>query len=418
MSTFIQKNLRFNYAINLIEASFWGFGAGLASSTAVIPLFLAKYTDSAILFGLIPAIQAIGFQLPQLFMAREISSRRHIRPIVMKNTINERLPFLGMALIALFADQLAAALVVSLLFSMIVWQGIGGGLTGNAWQNLICKLIPSDVRSMFFSIQGAGVNFLTSAGAFLSGMILERNNSNLGYALCFLFSFLAMAVSYVLLSQVKEEAAAQTVSMDKHESILQSAVKILTTDKPFRSFVIVRFLVPFSTMASAFFTIYIIKQFNATERTVGLMASLLFFSTVIAGLVLGWLSDHVGRKFAMLLSLAIITLTALFAFFARSLEIFYVIFILAGFIQGAFWSVFLSFSLEFGSETTRPTYVGLINTLIAPSTLIAQLFGGFLADTISYQTTFLIAGIFGVLTFLITFFFVDIPKQKATSASA
>ena len=249
-------------------------------------------------------------------------------------------------------------------------------------------------------------------------MILERNNSNLGYALCFLFSFLAMAVSYVLLSQVKEEAAAQTVSMDKHESILQSAVKILTTDKPFRSFVIVRFLVPFSTMASAFFTIYIIKQFNANERTVGLMASLLFFSTVIAGLILGWLSDHVGRKFAMLLSLAIITLTALFAFFARSLEIFYVIFILAGFIQGAFWSVFLSFSLEFGSETTRPTYVGLINTLIAPSTLIAQLFGGFLADTISYQTTFLIAGIFGVLTFLITFFFVDIPKQKATSASA
>ena len=418
MSDNIRKYLKFNYALNLSEASFWGLGAGLASSTAVIPLFLSKYTDSAILFGLIPAIQTIGFQLPQLFMAKQVASNRLVRPIVMRNTIHERIPYLGMAFVALFADQLPPALVVSLLFLMIIWQGIGGGITGNAWQIMITKIIPSDIRSMFFSIQGAGVNFLTSAGAYISGVVLERNSTNFGFFLCFLFGFIAMATSYVLLGKVREEPSTEIINAGKSEPILKSAMRILKADKDFRSFVLVRFLTPFSTMASAFFTIYVIKYFDASEITVGSMTSLLFISTVISGLVLGWVSDHMGRKFAMLLSLAIMAVTSFFAFFGNTLVVFYVVFFLTGVINGSFWSVFLSFSLEFGSTKTRPTYVGLINTLIAPSTLIAQLLGGLLADTLSYKVTFLTAGIFGILTFLITLVFVNIPRKSKELQSA
>lgn len=418
MSEFAKKHLKFNYFLQIIEASFWGFGNGLASTSAVLPLFLAKYTDSAILFGLIPAIQTIGFQLPQLFMAKHVASQKMIKPLVMKMTIHERLPFLGMAVVALFADQMPSSLVIILLFLMIVWLGIGGGLTGNPWQNMVAKIIPSEIRSMFFSLQGAGVNFLTSAGAFVAGSILDKNNTNRGYFLCFLLAFVTMITSFILLGQVKEEKSEQVLQAHEHEPILKSAIKILKNDSAFRSFVFVRFLVPFSTMASAFFTIYVIKQFNADERTIGLMASLLYVSTVVAGLILGWLSDHAGRKFAMLLSLAIMAITAFLAFFAKQISFFYVIFILAGVINGSFWSVFLSFSLEFGTPTTRPTYVGLINTLMAPSTLTAQLLGGFLADAISYKTTFLTAGIFGILTFFITLFFVNIPSHRKMLESA
>ena len=412
MSEHVTKHLKFNYALNLSEAAFWGLGAGLASTTAVIPLFLSKYTDSAILFGLIPAIQTIGFQLPQLFMAKQVAANRLVRPIVMKNTIHERIPYLGMALVALFADLLSPPWVVSLLFLMIIWQGFGGGITGNAWQIMITKVIPSDIRSMFFSIQGASVNFLTSTGAYFAGVLLERNSTNFGYFLCFLFGFIAMATSYALLGNVKEESSTEIEDLDRSEPILKSAITILQSDKDFRSFVLVRFLIPFSTMASAFFTIYVIKYFNASEITVGYMTSLLFISTVISGLILGWISDHIGRKFAMLISLAIMTVTAFLAYFGNSLEVFYAVFILTGVINGSFWSVFLSFSLEFGDNKTRPTYVGLVNTLIAPSTLFAQLLGGYLADTMSYKTTFATAGIFGILTFFITLVFVNIPKKR------
>jgi MFS family permease len=415
---FQQKHLKFNYALQLTEASFWGLGFGLASTTSVIPLFLAQYTDSAILFSLIPAIQTIGFQLPQLFMAKRIASQHYILPIVTKMTLNERLPYLGMAMIALFANRLPPAAVISLLFLMIVWQGVGGGITGNAWQNLVSKVIPSDIRSMFFSIQGAGVNLLTSVGAFLAGMLLEKNSSNTGYALSFFLGFIAMMTSYTLLHLTREAPSEEVISKEDSPSILEAAKDILVNDKDFRSFVFVRVLLPFATMASSLFTIYIIKQFNASERTVGAMTSLLFISTVIAGLLLGWISDHIGRKFAMLLTLGIMAVTAFLAMSAQTIELFYVVFILTGVINGSFWSVFLSFSLEFGTTKTRPTYVGLINTLIAPSTLIAQLLGGSLADSISYQSTFLVTGIFAVLTLLLTFFFVRITNKKRRLSSA
>ena len=412
MSDKAQKDLKFNYALNITEASFWGLGAGLASTAAVLPLFLSKYTDSAILFGLIPAIQTIGFQLPQLFMANRVASQKRIVPFVMRLTIHERVPFLGLAIIALFAESMPPAIVITLIFLMLTWQGIGSGITGNAWQNMIVKIIPTDIRSTFFSIQGAGVNLLMSVGALLAGLLLENQPGTTGYAISFFVAFLAMMVSYVLLGKIREQPETTQNEVNERTPLLRSAMKIMKEDKNFRSFVIIRFLTPFATMASAFYVIYLVKTFEIDEQTVGIMTSVLFISTVISGLLLGWISDHVGRKFALVLCFVIMAIAPLLAFFAQSLAFFYIVFILTGIIHGSFWSVFLAFSLEFGDNQTRPVYIGLVNTLIAPSTLVAQLLGGWIADGFSYQTTFVLAAVFALITALISIVFVKMPHKR------
>lgn len=409
------KNVTFNYLVNVIEAGFWGFGSGMASASAFLPLFLLKFTDSALLIGLIPAIQTIGFQLPQLFLAKKIASQAHIKPLVMKMTIHERLPFLGLALVALFSDKLPSIAVIVLVYMMLIWQGIGGGFTGNAWQNMVCKMIPSDMRSMFFSIQGAGVNFLSSIGAFITGIILEKQPGSFGFFLAFLGAFISMIVSYAILNMAREEESVEILDIDNSPHILKMAAKILKKDTSFRWFVISRFLLPFGNMASGFYIIYIKNNFNADEKTIGLLASTQFISTVVSGLLLGWLSDHVGRKMAMQVSLVVVVLSPILAYFAPSLSFFFIIYALTGVINGAFWSVFLSFTLEFGTNVERPTYVGLINTLIAPSTLIAQLFGGWIADNLSFNVTFILAASFGIVAFLITLFFVKEPNPKVPS---
>ena len=409
------KNITHNYLVNVIEAGFWGFGSGMASTSAFLPLFLLKFTDSAMLIGLIPAIQTIGFQLPQLFMAKKIASQSHVKPLVMKMTIHERLPFLGLALVALFSDKLPSTAIIILIYLMLIWQGIGGGFTGNAWQNMVCKMIPSDMRSMFFSIQGAAVNFLSSIGAFITGIILEGQPGSFGYFLAFMGSFIAMIVSYVILNMAREEESVEILDIDNSPHILEMAAKILKKDSSFRWFVISRFLLPFGNMASGFYIIYVKNNFHADEKTIGLLASVQFVSTVVSGLLLGWLSDHVGRKMAMQISLVVVILSPILAFFAPSLSFFYIIYALTGIINGAFWSVFLSFTLEFGTNVERPTYVGLINTLIAPSTLIAQLFGGWIADNLNFNITFILAAIFGLIVFFITLVFVKEPKHNMPS---
>ncbi len=154
------------------------------------------------------------------------------------------------------------------------------------------------------------------------------------------------------------------------------------------------------------------KTFHCRCQTIGFLTSLLFISTVISGIILGWISDHVGRKFAMQISIFVLFINALLAYSATSIQLFYLIFLLTGIVNGAFWSVFLSFTLEFGTELERPTYVGLINTLIAPSTLVAQLLGGWLADQFSYRTTFLTAAAFGLFALsIIAQIFVPGPRQ-------
>ncbi len=88
--------------------------------------------------------------------------------------------------------------------------------------------------------------------------------------------------------------------------------------------------------------------------------------------------------------------------------------IFAGMASSVFWTIGIAVSLEFGTEQERPTYVGLANTLIAPSAILAPLLGGWLADWVNYRLTFLVSALFGLLTWLILFLFVRIP-QKSTA---
>src|SRR5512138_1538069 len=95
---FTRKHLRYNVAVNLLDAGFFGLAIGFASFGTILPLFVASMTDSATLIGLVPAIHGTGWLLPQLFTANYTAKLRRYKRTVMRNTIHERLPFLGFAL--------------------------------------------------------------------------------------------------------------------------------------------------------------------------------------------------------------------------------------------------------------------------------------------------------------------------------
>ena len=143
----------------MMDGGFFGMGWGFGSIGTIIPLFVSHMTTSALLIGLIPAIHAVGWQLPQLFMANSVSRLRRYKPMVMLMTIQERLPFLGLALVALFLGKLGNRLALVLTFALLVWQGLGAGFTANAWQSMIAKIIPSDWRGTFFGAQAAIVEY-------------------------------------------------------------------------------------------------------------------------------------------------------------------------------------------------------------------------------------------------------------------
>ena len=53
-------------------------------SSTILTLYASYLTDSAVLIGLVPAVQAVGYLLPQLLLARKAESLDRKKPFVVK----------------------------------------------------------------------------------------------------------------------------------------------------------------------------------------------------------------------------------------------------------------------------------------------------------------------------------------------
>lgn len=406
------KNFRHNYIYNLLDGGFFGLGLGFGSFTTILPLFVSTLTNSAVLIGLIPAIHNMGWQLPQLMTAGKISRMKKFKPFVILMTIQERIPFLLLAVVALFIPSLGVNLSLVLIFLLLIWQGLGAGLTANAWQNMIGKVFPSDYRATFFGLQSAAANLFASLGAIAAGFILLHLESPQDFAICFALTFVWMAVSWLCLNQTREPEREFAEDTGPPITILRHTVAIMRTDAPFRWFIISRLFNQFGLMSYAFFIVYAVKTHGMSETMAGVMTSVLFMTQVAANPLLGWLADHWSHSAALIVGAVSCALSAITALLAPSIHWFYAVFILAGIGNTAFWTIGIAISLEFGAEEDRPTYVGLSNTLIAPATIGAPVFGGWLADTFGYSSTFIISAIFATITCFVLHSFVRDPKKK------
>jgi MFS family permease len=416
MNSFKIKNLRFNFIVNVLDGGFFGAAFGFASFFTVIPLFVSQLTDSAVIIGLIPAIHAVGWQLPQLFTAQRVSKLSKYKRMALTMTLNERLPFLGLAFVAWFSPQIGIQWSLILTFTLLIWQGFGGGCTATAWQSMIAKIMPVHLYGRFFGIQSSAVTLLMGIGAIIAGLVLSEYYYPLDFTLCFLLASVMMVISFIFLSLTKEESVSPVSTPAEDETSFREKLRvILIEDKDFRWYLLSRMLTQFATMGFAFYTIYAVNVFGVDERLIGILTGLLLFTEVAANPLLGWLGDRRGHLLTLQIGIVATFASVLLAMGAQGVAWFFPIFILAGLANVAAWTVPLSITLEFGSEAQRPAYIGLANTLVAPSTFIAPVLAGLLIDNASYQASFLASGIAGIATLVVLVVGVKDPRHRITS---
>lgn len=419
MDNEIRKHFRFNFWVNLLDGGFFGFAFGFASLSTVLPLYIATMSDSALLVGLVPAIHTVGWQLPQLFTAQKVRALNRFKPWVLFMTVHERIPFLFLSLIAWFSPLLGKNTALWLSFLALTWQGLGGGFTANAWQNMIGKIIPPEYRATFFGLQSAAANLLGSAGAAIAGLILERLMFPGNFALCFLLASIMMGLSFFFISLTREPPHTVETPIQDSKAFWSEVRSILRQDKSFTWFLVGRIIFQFSMMAFAFYIVYAVQERGLGKFEAGIMTSVLFVTQVIANPLLGWLADRWKRQPVLELGALAVVLSALLAWLAPSLTWFYFVMILTGIANTVFWAIGLAITLEFGPEDQRPTYVGLANTLIAPAAALSPLVGGWLADQFGYLATFAASAFLGVGALIVLHFFVRSPeRERQASVSA
>jgi MFS family permease len=193
-------------------------------------------------------------------------------------------------------------------------------------------------------------------------------------------------------------------------------LEILRRDRNFAAYLFIRLLSQFATMGFAFYIVYGLRRFNMSDLTAGFLTAALMITQTVANALMGWLGDRFGHRAMLIAGSVAVALSSLLAWGAPSLGWLYPVFILSGLANVAYWTIGMAITVEFGTEETRPTYIGLSNTLVAPFTIIAPLIGGWIAEGAGFQATFMVSAVGGLVIAALLFWLVRDPRPRKASA--
>jgi len=385
----VERDYRWNFAVNLLDWVFFSMGMSFASLNTVLPAFARHLTSSNFLIGLIPCLNTLGWLLPQILIANFVQKLKRKKDLIIFTGLGERIPWLFLFLAVIFLSSPSLLLVT--FFILYGVFSFSGGIGGPAWQDMLAKIIPLRKRGRFF---GRG-NFLAGGGgifaAFFSIYLLKSFPFPRNFALCFLFAFIATSVSYVFSPFLIREPVYPVKNKESgfKEYFLQLPT-LLRKDKNFLSFLISSIFLSCGGMATAFFAVHAMNKLTLPDSQIGIFTVLLLTGQTISSILWGYLGDKKGYKLIMELGILLTMLAILLAVVSSSIYLFYGVFFIFGWAFSASFISSLGVVLEFSSPEMRPTYIALANTVKAPFVSLSPLLGGILADRISFPFVFIL----------------------------
>ena len=237
-------------------------------------------------------------------------------------------------------------------------------------------------------------------------------DSPLDFTLCFLLASAAIFFSWIFIALTREDDSDPLQTTPAMESTRKYVGVVLRRDVNFRWFLITRMLTQFAAMGFAFYTVYAVRQLGVHGTTIGIMTGLLMATQILANPIMGWFGDRRGYRLILEIGILFAVASATLAWWAPNANWFYLVFIFAGLANAAMWTIPMAMTMEFCEESDRPAYIGMANTLIAPCTFLAPLFGGWLADAAGYPVAFITSALFGVVTVFVLHLAVTDPRHQ------
>ncbi len=426
-------NARWNFVVLGADIALFTLGLSISSAYTVLPLFVHHLTSNNEVVALIPAVRALGIYGPQLFVAPAVERQRHTLPFLLRATILERVPFLVLALMAVWFASRAPGLLLAFFFTMIFLATFGSGLTYPAWLDLIARVIPSDWRGRFLGFWSGLGGLLGVGGGAIAAIFLAQVAWPLNFALCFLLTFASFVLSFVLLALGRESPRvlrAQDGSTSHSGALPSGAIEktgsdrrsfshemrdiwqLLHGDSGLQRLIVANALAGMATMAAALFAVAAIRRGGLSDPQVGIESTVLFVAMTAGNFLWGTIGDRFGHRAVLMSGSLCAALAALVALGAHSFWAYALVFLLLGLNVSASGLAGLTFIAEFGPEIRRPTYIALASVAYAPFAIGAPMLGGLLADAWGYPPVFIISGIVGLLASAAFQFWVPEPRTR------
>jgi len=387
----IKENYRWNFTVKLLEWVFFSMGMSFVSLNTVLPAFVRHLTSSNFLIGLVPSLYTLGLLLPQILTANFTQKLRRNKDLLIFAALGERIPWLLLFLAVLFLSSSSSTSL--LLTTFLVLYAIFcflGGITGPAWHDMLAKLIPLRKRGRFFGWSNFLAGGVSILGAFLSIYLLKSFPFPNNFALCFLFAFFAVSISYISFVLIKEPVYPLRDKESSFRDYFLGLPSLLKKDKNFVSFLVASIFLGCGTMATAFFAVYAMNKLTLPDSQIGVFTLMLLAGQTISSILWGYLGNKKGYKLVMEAGILLTITAILLAIFSSSIYLFYGVFFIFGWAFSGYFISSMAITLEFSTPEMRPTYVALANTIKAPFISLSPLLGGFLADRIGFPSVFVL----------------------------
>lgn len=386
---YLRKHENWNFWVNVLDLTFYNLATSFIYGATVLSLYASYLTDSAILIGLIPAVQGIMFLLPQLLLAQRTQALPRKKPLVVRISVLERLPYLVVGLTILLWPEAPRSLAYLVLILSLVTATGAGGLAGPAWKTMLAKVVPVQRRGKLLGLSSALGGLLGLAGAAVSRHVLATYAYPTSFAICFLLCFLFQVCSYAALCMNREPARAPVaVAASGGRAYWRQLPAILRGNANFRRYLAGYALLTLGAMGTALYIVYARRELQVSDAFAANLTMAALLGQIISTPVMGRLADQRGNKWLLELGAVLGAGAVLLILLARSPLALYPAFVLVNAAAATISLASMGITMEFCAEDELPTYTALAGTLSGIPVLVAPLLGGWLADAAGFGALF------------------------------
>lgn len=411
-SLLIQHNTKWNFYINASNAAFYTLAMSFASIITLLPLYVEKLGGSNLQIGLIPAMAFLGYQIPGLFTSNYIETLSNKLSFVKRITPLERIPFFILTISTFYIGYLLPAFSISIvLFCLIMITFVSGAITP-AWLAYIIKVTPPMKLGTYFSM-GSGIGGIMGIGAsILATYFLKTKPFPENFTWIFFFASVAVTLSWLCTLFGREPSVASIQQKRSPWDYFKSLPEIIRQDKNFFAFIIMRNFQCLGSMATTFFTVYGVRHLHMRDEFAGIFTICLLASQSFFFFIWGYIGDKCSHKAVICFGAFALATSSFIIILFPSVKTMFFVYGMMGMYYSAQGSSGLAIVSRWAPEGKYPTYISLANGLTALAAFIAPLIGGKVADSLGFVSLFWIAGLFGLLGFLLMVFSVkDLNKE-------
>jgi MFS family permease len=405
------------FILGVLNGVLFNLAEALVGGTTVLPLFISTLTESKVLVGLAGPMSQAGWYMPQYVVAGFIEHIRHKKPVYVWSGLVRCIAIWTIAiLVPVLAGSRTSLFLIAFFVAYSVYT-LGAGVAGISFMDIVAKAIPTTRRGTFFGARLSFGGILSAIAGFFVRSVLDSRPFPDSFAILFIAAAVVVTLAIISFSLASEPEADINETRIPFGRFLRRGPRLLKTNQSYRTFFIVRVLLSVWSMALPFYILYAREELSLGVGAAGVFLAIQMMGFVISNLLWGSLSNRIGNKIVLLLVSGIGVVSPLLAILTGRLAwlgntwSFGVVLLLLGLNHGGIQIGQTHYMLDVSPEAERPTYLGFMNTLLAPVLLLSML-GGYIIERSSFETLFLAVMGTAVLAFIMSFR-MDEPRLRS-----